>query len=91
MTGVMSATSPCVRCHVPFMYDPEKVPSIPVDPETNLPPDLGGDADKAVKMPICPGCCTAVNPERRRRGLRLFPEGDTLQALLHTPQRDQDW
>lgn len=79
----MLVTGHCVRCKAPFSFDPERVPSIPIDPENGLPPDLGGDPSRAVREPVCPSCCKAVNPERRRRGQPLWSEEDTAQTLIH--------
>lgn len=86
MTGIASGMAPCWSCKSPFMFDPDKVPSIPIDPETNRPPDLGGDAGRAVRQPICPSCCKAANVQRRREGLPLINEEDTLQTMIHTPR-----
>lgn len=69
---------PCYACDNLFGFDPSRVPSIPIDPVTGLPPDLGGDAQRAVRRPICPSCVKdRINPERRERGLELFSEEDT--------------
>jgi hypothetical protein len=79
--AAMTAIGPCYRCGRPFEFDPKTVPSVPVDPQTGLPPDLGGDAGRAVNRPVCPGCCRAVNPARRRAGLALWSETDSLDNL----------
>lgn len=58
----------CWACGRPFPFDPDRVPSIPVDPTTNLPPDLGGDAELAVKRPVCEQCLDAANEQRVAAG-----------------------
>lgn len=65
----------CFTCKQPFAFDPVTVPSVPIDPVTGLPPDLGGDAGRARREPICPDCVQRVNVERQRRGLPLLREG----------------
>jgi hypothetical protein len=62
MEGQMLALGPCWGCGILFEFDPDWVPSIPVDPRTNLSPDLCtcGEPEacneRAVKQPICPDC-----------------------------------
>lgn len=67
MTGEMMAYGPCWSCRRNFMFDPEWVPSIPIDPEVNLPPDLGGDAARAVRQPVCPSCMEMADRRREAR------------------------
>jgi hypothetical protein len=81
MTGVMLAMGKCFGCPRIFQFDPDRVPSLAVDPVTKLTPELGGDPGRAVREPICPACCKAANPERARRGFELLPEHDTAEAL----------
>jgi hypothetical protein len=73
MTPQIVGIGPCVGCRDVFAFDPDTVPSIPIDPQTGLPPDLGGDPARAVRRPICPGCLELANIEPRRRGLRAWP------------------
>lgn len=66
----MTGLAPCLLCKQAFMFDPETVNSLPIDPETGLPPDIGDtDPQKAVKMPVCPACVGCVNVSRREQGL----------------------
>lgn len=83
--AVMAAYSACIGCRRTFCYDPHTVPSIPVDPVTGLPPDLGGDPQRARREPICPQCCRAANVMRRENNLPPFPEGDSLDNLEDMP------
>lgn len=79
MTGGMVVIGPCFSCQNPFMFDVDRVQSIPIDPETGTPPDMGGDPARAVRQPICPTCCRTANVERRQQGLPLWDETDTAQ------------
>jgi hypothetical protein len=57
--------APCWACHQPFWFDVDTVPSVPIDPATNLPPDLGGTPpERAVRRPICPECQDYVTAKR---------------------------
>ena len=58
----------CWACKRPLAFDPDRVPSVPIDPETDSPPDLGGDASRAVLQPICADCVELANEARARRG-----------------------
>jgi hypothetical protein len=59
----------CFTCGQPFSFDPDTVPSVLIDPTTNLPPDIGHtDPADAVKQPVCPTCVTQVNAVRRSEG-----------------------
>jgi hypothetical protein len=96
--AVLIAISPCFACRAPFPYDPDRVPSVLVDPETGLPPDLnpdgtsrGPDADalrRSVRQPLCPPCCRRANGERRRRGLPSSPR--TTPPWLPNPGGGSD-
>lgn len=61
-----------------FMFDPDTVTSVLIDPVTGLPPDMGGNERRARREPVCPACCKAANPERARRGLEPLDERDSL-------------
>lgn len=78
----MSATiglSPCWLCKRVFEFDLDTVPSIIIDPATDLPPDLDADSTqvvpdpaavaRSVKQPICPRCVRGFNARRRELGL----------------------
>jgi hypothetical protein len=64
----MYAYGTCWSCGNPFWFSPSRVPSLPVDPVTNRPPDLGGDAGRAERQPICAACVDLANARRRRDG-----------------------
>jgi hypothetical protein len=66
-------------CKVPFHFDADRVTSVPIDPVTGLPPDLGGDPERARREPICPSCCRLANAERKTRGLELLDKRDSLE------------
>jgi hypothetical protein len=65
-----------------LLFDPDTVTSIPIDPDRQLPPDLGGDPDKAIRMPLCPGCVTRASThggppaDRRSVGERPITAAD---------------
>jgi hypothetical protein len=66
----------CWSCGRPFTFNPYLVPSIPIDPETRRPPDLGGDPERAEREPLCESCVERVNVERERLGqplVRVLP------------------
>lgn len=67
--GHMVAFAACWSCNQPFAFGPETVPSIPIDPVTNRPPDLGGDPSRAERQPVCPGCVAEANRQRKLVGL----------------------
>ena len=66
------AFGPCWSCKQPFAFDPDLVPSLPVDPVTNLPSDMGGDASRCVRQPICADCVEIANENRRAAGRELI-------------------
>jgi hypothetical protein len=57
------AVAPCWCCRTVFGFDPDTVISIPIDPDRQLPPDLGGDPDKAILMPLCSGCVARASEQ----------------------------
>lgn len=65
----------CWSCKQPFTFDPHTVPSIPIDPVTNRPADLGGVAERCVRQPVCPSCVERANVQRAERGLPLIEPG----------------
>jgi hypothetical protein len=67
------ASGPCFACKNPFAFDTATVPSIPIDPTTGLPPDMGGDPVKAVRQPVCPSCVAIVNAQRAAHGMEQIP------------------
>lgn len=70
--GVLFAFGRCWSCGRSFTFDPDRVPSIPIDPVTNRPSDMGGIPERVVKQPICRGCVEAANENRRREGRPLI-------------------
>lgn len=72
MTGYMFAMGQCWSCKRTFTFDPDRVPSIPIDPETNRPPDLGGDAVRAEREPVCQDCVSRANARSRAAGRPLI-------------------
>lgn len=74
MSGYMFAYGPCWMCGRHFTFDPERVPSIGIDPEYNLPADLvpKDEIEEAMKRkvqePLCPDCIGRVNESRERQG-----------------------
>jgi hypothetical protein len=84
----MVAVGPCFVHGGVFRYDPERVPTVLIDPDTGRPPDVGADAQpvtpdpaavaRAVARPYCPGCAVKLNAARRGRGQQpVFDETDT--------------
>jgi len=74
MTGDMLGLGPCWGCKQIFAFDPDRVPSVYIDPVTQRPPDQGGDPYRALREPVCPSCCEIVNPFRAARGLPPLEE-----------------
>jgi len=73
VTRVFAALGPCLSCGVLFFFYPDTVPSVPIDPVTGLPPDLGGDPQRATRRPVCVSCRRRANPARIAAGLRPWP------------------
>jgi hypothetical protein len=71
--GRIVATGVCFLCGGTFRFDIDKVPSVPIDPANGLPPDLGGDAERAERQPICEPCITFVNARRAAFSRKLWP------------------
>jgi len=71
VTGNFIGFGPCFLCGRNFVFDPDLVPSVPIDPETDMPPDVepkAGGAERAVKQPLCAQCVARVNVERKGQG-----------------------
>lgn len=66
-----------------FAFDPDRVPSILIDPQTGDIPDPHTPAARAraVKEPVCPDCAKRANPERAALGYELIYEGDTAAEI----------
>lgn len=72
MTSNLTAYARCWGCGMPFFFDPDLVCSLPIDPETNLPADLGGDPERVVREAICLECVVAANIKRLGEGRELI-------------------
>ena len=53
----MFCTGVCFGCRRPFSFNPDLVPSIPIN---------------GVKEPVCADCVARVNPQRLANGLELI-------------------
>jgi hypothetical protein len=72
----------CWSCRRSFAFDPDLVPSIPIDPETDSPLDVNPDGSlrefsadeyaRSVKRPICEDCVDLANAERAKNGRPLI-------------------
>ena len=64
------AMAPCYACGVVFSFDPYLVPSIPIDPETGTPADVGEHREGATytRRPVCRYCIGRANANRRAEG-----------------------
>lgn len=72
----MLAFGECWSCKRGFYFNPARVPSIPIDPQTKKPPDIDpepGGYERARREPICADCMTIRNARRRERGLPEIP------------------
>jgi hypothetical protein len=86
---IMVVLGPCVVCDGVFAYDPDRVPSILIDPDTGQPPDVAPDGGwvpaspeasaRSRREPYCPECARRLNAEARRRGMPAhFDETSTI-------------
>lgn len=76
---MLVAFAPCWGCRETFTFDPDTVSSIPIDPETGLPPGIGGtDPQQAVKQPLCPQC------------VKIIASGKGTLRTLRSRDQDQD-
>lgn len=79
MTEPLSACGTCWGCGTQFWFDPDKVPSITIDPDTGVPPDVDPETraplpqprqvQRTVQSPVCPRCVRSFNAARRAAGL----------------------
>ena len=77
--GIIFASGRCWSCRAFFTFDPDLVPSLPIDPKTNAPLDVDPAPDgleaaraRAVKQPLCERCVAAANAARAERGAELI-------------------
>jgi hypothetical protein len=73
--GGMVAFGACFACGRLFLFNPELVPSVPVDPQTGAPPDVDpkpGGYQRAVRQPICGACVLRINARRRELGQAII-------------------
>ena len=68
MAGWQIVVAECFACKRPFGFNPFRVPSVPIDLVTGLPPDMGGDAARAERQPICRDCMAQINASRVAAG-----------------------
>jgi uncharacterized CHY-type Zn-finger protein len=67
MTGFVLAYSACFACHIPFSFNPHKVPSFRVNGEREA---------------ICASCMAVVNAKRKEMSLEPHPiEPDAYEPL----------
>jgi hypothetical protein len=66
MTGAFFAAGPCAFCRRIFAFNPERVPSLPVDAEGRVVPD-------GIRHPICGPCMDKVNAFRAECGAEPVP------------------
>ena len=59
MSGYVFAMAPCIGCKAPFSFNPHKVPSMRVTPDSP-------------REPVCETCFDAINAARKARDLPLF-------------------
>jgi hypothetical protein len=60
----------CWSCGRPFMFNPHRVPSIPIDPET------GENVEGGERQPLCRDCTSRANLVREAQGLPLWDTSD---------------
>lgn len=86
MSGGFIAAGRCFLCGRLFSFAPDLVPSVFVDRETLIPPDVGGtDFADAVRVPLCEDCVEIVNAERARVGnapIVVLPGAYAVQETL---------
>lgn len=58
--GFMTAMGNCLRCHCLFSFNPERVPSMRITPESP-------------KEPLCKSCFEILNAKRQQAGLPPWP------------------
>lgn len=93
---VLIAMGPCHVCGGIFGFDPDRVTSVLIDPETGRPPDVDEDGNfvdleteaegvaRSSRRPVCPRCCKALNAELARRGQGpRFDETDTSDGQVY--------
>lgn len=70
--GEFTALGRCYMCRQVFRFDPDRVPSVSIDPVTRKPPDVDGEpdgAERARREPLCRPCVMTLNIKRKQRGL----------------------
>lgn len=83
MTGVIFAVDVCYVHGEPFTFDPVSVVTVPIDPQTGLPPDVDADLQpvpspdpdavaRSVWRPICDPCVQRANRQLAAQGRDLI-------------------
>lgn len=76
-----------------FGFDPDRVTSVLIDPETKRPPDVDASGQhvtpdpeataRSIRQPICPACCKKLNAVLVSRGeAPAFDETDTSDGQV---------
>lgn len=91
MTGIEMGIGECYGHKGRMTFDPATVVVILIDPETNLPPDIGPGGERitpteeararAVQHPLCDRCVQEVNRSRAAKG----------QPIVETSQTTRLW
>ena len=79
----MILTGKCFVDDELFSFFPERVVTVPIDPETDLPPDMGGDPSRVINRPICSRHIAMTNAKRVRDGrpeMPVFHDSTMAQA-----------
>lgn len=75
MDGTLVARGACWACKAVFSFDPDTVPSVPIDPQTGLPPDVGGTPpERAIRQPLCENCVAQLVTWRAEAGKPVWEE-----------------
>jgi hypothetical protein len=84
MSEVSFVVAPCVRCGLPFLFNPERVPSLRVNDAGELDP-------LAPRKPVCRTCWDERQAYRRTQGLAeeaLLP--GAYEPVIETLEGDLD-
>ena len=73
MSGYTIVVGNCFACKRVFGFNPLLVPSVLIDPVRGLPPDMGGDPERAKRQPVCRSCMERANERRVATGAEAVP------------------